>query len=143
MDGRMNREEAIHRLIEIRRYAGLGAVESEALEKGIQALMHSEEVDRICARLIREQPDIVNDSRWIPVEEHFPEIGKRVLVTAYGRVCYAMMTSVDGNDGRPIFRLQDSLKEGVVCETVSHEPYSKGRIDAWMPLPEPYKREVE
>jgi len=77
--------------------------------------------------------------KWIPVSEKLPEVNKRVLVTAYGRVCYAMMTSVDGNSGYPVFRLQDSLNERVVCETTVHSEWTTSRIIAWMPLPKPYR----
>ena len=82
-------------------------------------------------------------TRWIPVSERLPEINQRVLVTSYGRVCYAMMTSADGNSGYPIFRLQDSLNERVVCETTVHSEFTTSRITAWMPLPQPYKGESE
>lgn len=80
---------------------------------------------------------------WIPVSERLPEVNQRVLVTSYGRVCYAMMTSADGNSGHPVFRLQDSLNESVVCETTVHSEFTTSRIIAWMPLPEPYKAESE
>lgn len=80
---------------------------------------------------------------WIPISERLPEVNQRVLVTSYGRVCYAMMTSADGNSGHPIFRLQDSLNERVVCETTVHSEFTTSRIIAWMPLPEPYKAESE
>lgn len=79
-------------------------------------------------------------SDWIPISKKLPEINQKVLVTSYGRVCYAMMTSADGNSGHPVFRLQDSLNERVVCETTAHNPYTEGRIIAWMPLPEPYEK---
>lgn len=82
-------------------------------------------------------------SAWISVNERLPDVGQRVLVTSYGRVCYAMLVSVDGNNGYPIFKLQDSLNERVVCETTAHSEFTKGRIIAWMPLPEPYKAESE
>ncbi len=78
-------------------------------------------------------------SDWIPISKKLPEVGQKVLVTSYGRVCYAMMVSVDGSSGYPVFRLQDSLKERVVCETTVHSPYTEGRIIAWMPLPDPYE----
>lgn len=81
--------------------------------------------------------------RWIDVSEKLPEVNQRVLVTSYGRVCYAMMTSVDGNSGYPIFRLQDSLNERVICETTVHSEFTTSRIKAWMSLPEPYKAESE
>lgn len=77
--------------------------------------------------------------RWIPVNERLPELNERVLVTSYGRVCYAMMTSKDANCGYPVFKLQDSLNERVVCETTVHSEFTTSRIKAWMPLPEPYK----
>lgn len=82
-------------------------------------------------------------ARWIPISERLPEVNQRVLVTSYGRVCYAMMTSADGNSGHPVFRLQDSLNERVVCETTVHSEFTTSRIIAWMPLPEPYKAESE
>ena len=81
--------------------------------------------------------------KWIPVSERLPEVNQRVLVTSYGRVCYAMMISADGNSGHPVFKLQDSLNERVVCETTVHNKFTTSRITAWMPLPEPYKAESE
>lgn len=78
--------------------------------------------------------------KWIPCSEELPEVNQKVLVTAYGRVCYAQRTQRTEN-GYPVFRLQDSLYEKTVLETVSHGPYNTGRIDAWMPLPEAYQIE--
>lgn len=95
---------------------------SKALFMAIQALEHT---------------------RWIPVSEMLPEVNQRVLVTSYGRVCYAMMISADGNSGYPIFRLQDSLNERVICETTVHSEWTTSRITAWMPLPQPYTGESE
>ena len=91
---------------------------------------------------IRQLPSVTPQPRWIPCSERLPEVNQRVLVTSYGRVCYAMMISADGNSGYPVFRLQDSLNERVVCETTVHSEFTTSRIVAWMPLPEPYK-EVE
>lgn len=85
--------------------------------------------------------DALEQTSWTPVSERLPEIGKKVLVTAYGRTCYAMMISADENYGYPIFRLQDSLKERTVCETTAHSDMTSSRITAWMPLPEPYKQQ--
>ena len=94
--------------------------------------------------LIDDIKDIPSaEPRWIPVSERLPEVNQRVLVTSYGRVCYAMMTSADGNSGHPVFRLQDSLNERVFCETTVHSEFTTSRIIAWMPLPEPYKTESE
>ena len=79
---------------------------------------------------------------WVSINERLPEIGQRVLVTSYGRVCYGVLVSVDGNNGYPIFKLQDSLNERVVCETTVHSKMTTGRIVAWMSLPEPYKNKT-
>ena len=81
----------------------------------------------------------IDYSPWIPVSERLPEVNQRVLVTSYGRVCYAMMTSADGNSGYPVFRLQDSLNERVICETTVHSEWTTSRITAWMPLPPCYE----
>ena len=91
--------------------------------------------------VIAELPSVSTEKtgRWIPISERLPEVNQRVLVTSYGRVCYAMMTSVDGNSGYPIFRLQDSLNERVICETTVHSEFTTSRITAWMPLPKPYE----
>ena len=87
------------------------------------------------------------EPKWIPVSERLPELNKPLFVTAYHRVCYAHMISENGNYGYPVFRLHE-LKDsdrGWVQETISHEPYSMGRIDAWMyiDIPQPYKGESE
>ena len=96
-------------------------------------------------RINKLPPVIVAEKvgEWIPVSERLPEVNQRVLVTSYGRVCYAMMTSADGNSGYPIFRLQDSLNERVICETTVHSEFTTSRITAWMPLPQPYNAESE
>lgn len=49
--------------------------------------------------------------------------------------------SADGNNGHPVFKLQDSLDERVAYETTVHNEFTTSRIIAWMPLPEPYKAE--
>lgn len=85
--------------------------------------------------------EALEQTRWVPVSEKLPEVNQRVLVTSYGRVCYAMMTSADGNSGHPVFRLQDSLNERVVCETTVHSEFTTSRIIAWMPLPPSYQGE--
>ena len=87
------------------------------------------------------------EPKWIPVSKRLPELNRPLLVTAYHRVCYAHMISESGNYGYPVFRLHEirDSDRGWVQETISHEPYSKGRIDAWMyiDIPEPYKAESE
>lgn len=116
----MTREEAIKWLKTFKGCTGMAEL-SQAFDVAIKAL--------------KEQ------ARWIPVSERLPEVNQRVLVTSYGRVCYAMMTSADGNSGHPVFRLQDSLNERVVCETTVHSEFTTSRIIAWMPLPPSYQGE--
>lgn len=80
---------------------------------------------------------------WIPVSERLPELNRPLLVTAYHRVYYGHLISENGNYGYPVFRIHGlgDKNRDWVQETMSHGPYSLGRIDAWMYLniPEPYK----
>lgn len=80
---------------------------------------------------------------WIPVSEMLPELNRPLLVTAYHRVYYGHLISENGNYGYPVFRIHGlgDKNRDWVQETMSHGPYSLGRIDAWMYLdiPEPYK----
>lgn len=103
----------------------------------------SEDEARTCIEALEQQ----KTGKWIPVSERLPELNKPLLVTAYHRVCYAHMISESGNYGYPVFRLHEikDSDRGWVQETISHEPYSKGRIDAWMyiDIPEPYKVEPQ
>lgn len=115
---------------------------AEAFTEGeMRAVLSVARLDYLFDELYKRIDD--HNEGWIDVNKKLPRIGKRVLVTAYGRVCYAMLHSPDGNNGYPIFLLQDSLKERVVCETTVHNDLTTGRITAWMPLPEPYKAESE
>ena len=84
-------------------------------------------------------------SRWIPVSERLPEIKQHVLLSCYGRVIYGRMISEDGNSGYPVFEICDSVgeKRPIVLETTVHSEFTTSRIKAWMPLPQPYKRESE
>lgn len=116
----------------------------QTLEQTIEALEQTQMVDKSNFSMEQYKADLetaheCGKSNWIPVTERLPEINQKVLVTSYGRVCYAMMTSADGNFGYPVFKLQDSLKERVVSETTAHNEFTTGRITAWMPLPKPYK----
>lgn len=118
----------------------LPPVTPQLTEAEIQKMQETEqaEIEKAYELGKAEQPNT-----WIPVSERLPEVNQRVLVTSYGRVCYAMMISTDGNSGHPVFKLQDSLNEKVVCETTVHNKFTTSRITAWMPLPEPYKAESE
>lgn len=86
-------------------------------------------------------------NKWIPVSERLPELNRPLLVTTYHRVYYGHLISESGNYGYPVFRIHGlgDKNRDWVQETMSHEPYSLGRIDAWMYLdiPEPYKVEPQ
>lgn len=146
----MTREEAIKWLKTFKGCTGMAEL-SQAFGVAIEALEQEPcKEQEIYEKAYKEGYDkgwsdgnFIGANRWIPISERLPEVNQRVLVTSYGRVCYAMMTSVDGNSGNPVFRLQDSLNERVVCETTVHSEFTTSRIIAWMPLPEPYKTESE
>ena len=56
------------------------------------------------------------ESKWIPVSERLPKIGKRVLVT---------------------YNQEDKLK--VDTTTLDRHGFLIGVVTAWMPLPAPYE----
>ena len=95
----------------------------------------------------RDGCDFFDGDPWIPVSERLPELNRPLLVTTYHRVYYGHLISESGNYGYPVFRIHGlgDKNRDWVQETMSHEPYSLGRIDAWMYLdiPEPYKVESE
>lgn len=95
------------------------------------------------AEWLKELKQLRNQTRWIPVSERLPELNRPLLVTAYHRIYYGHLISESGNYGYPIFRIHGlgDKNRDWVQETMSHEPYSLGRIDAWMyfDIPEPYK----
>lgn len=64
--------------------------------------------------------------KWIPVTERLPEKHEEVLVTVAGEIVIAWLYL----DGR--WRSND-------CP----ETYLNDFITAWMPLPEPYRKETE
>lgn len=74
--------------------------------------------------------------RWIPVSERLPEIGQNVLIDTVG---YGLLTGK-----------YENTKYGDIEEGTFLTYYSLGsskivsvEVIAWMPLPEPYKQEVE
>ena len=86
-------------------------------------------------------------NKWIACSDRLPELNRPLLVTAYHRVYYGYLISKSGNFGYPVFRIHglSDKNRNWVQETMSHEPGSSRRIDAWMYLdiPEPYKQEVK
>ena len=67
-----------------------------------------------------EQPE----PQWIPCSERLPDVAQRVLLSGHGTVM--------------VGALHSSGKYSLEPTGISYV-YQKDDIDAWMPLPEPYK----
>jgi hypothetical protein len=70
----------------------------------------------------RDLPSVTPTTRWIPCSERLPEEGKEVLVCCYDT--YGKKITISRYKGE---------RYGFAC----------GLVSAWMPLPEPYKAEME
>ena len=66
---------------------------------------------------------------WIPVTERLPEVGKKILVFAYGNDTLTARMNRKTENGYPVFQ----------CNGIFLEMAKPGRITHWMPLPEPPK----
>ena len=62
--------------------------------------------------------------RWIPVSERLPDVAQRVLLSGHGQVMVGMLHSFGKYSLEPT-----GISYG----------YPKDDIEAWMPLPEPWK----
>ena len=75
----------------------------------------------------------IEPSRWIPVTERLPEIGKKVLVLAYSNDVLTARMQKQTENGYPVFE----------CNGIFLEMAKPGRITYWMPLPTPPKEETK
>lgn len=66
----------------------------------------------------------VQPVHWIPVSERLPDVGQRVLLSGHGEVMVGMLHSFGKYSLEP---------------TGISYIYPKNDIEAWMPLPEPWK----
>lgn len=107
------------------------------LPDGVSSLVYRDDDGREIVRKL--QPE------WIPVSEKLPPLRQHVLLSAYGRVIYGRLESEDGNSGYPLFYVCTSVGDSkpIYQETTVHSEFTTSRINAWMPLPEPYKGESE
>ena len=94
----------------------------------------------VCERvmeIIRSHMDEVNDtnvpSNWIPVEERLPEEGKEVLAQFVVRVRHT-----NGKVDEAVYIYPLHYEEG---KWKSFHGMPNGKVEAWKPLPEPYKGE--
>ena len=104
--------------------------------KYFQSLMFAtERAESIIGDIIRSHMDEVNDtnvpSNWIPVEERLPEEGKEVLAQFVVRVRYT-----NGKVDEAVYIYPLHYEEG---KWKSFHGMPNGKVEAWQPLPEPYK----
>ena len=72
-------------------------------------------------------PEKIIQTMWIPVTEQLPEVGKKVLVFAYGNDTLTARMQKRTENGYPVFE----------CNGIFLEMAKLGRITHWMPLPQP------
>ena len=73
---------------------------------------------------LEDLPPTQPAQRWIPVSERLPDVAHRVLLSGHGQVMVGMLHSFGKYSLEP---------------TGISYVYPKDDIEAWMPLPEPYK----
>lgn len=83
--------------------------------------------------IIRSHMDDVpdNDSGWIPVSERLPEEGKEVLAQFIVRVVHT------NNKVDEFVYIHTMYYENGAWKSFAGVP--NGKVEAWQPLPEPYK----
>lgn len=104
--------------------------------KYFQSLMFAtERAESIIEDIIRSHMDEVNDtnvpSNWIPVEERLPEEGKEVLAQFVVRVRHT-----NGQVDEMVYIYPLHYEEG---KWKSFHGMPNGKVEAWQPLPEPYR----
>lgn len=94
----------------------------------------------VCERVIEIIRSHMNDatdtnvpSNWIPVEERLPEEGKEVLAQFVVRVRHT-----NGKVDEAVYIYPLHYEEG---KWKSFHGMPNGKVEAWQPLPEPYKGE--
>ena len=116
----LTKKDAIHKLVDakgfLERYSNPHDKWTEAINIGIEAI-----------EIVMDQEE--QEPRWIPVEERLPEMYEVVMTTRHG-VVY------------PETRLTEYGWEWLYESGVDYWEETDD-IEAWMPLPEPYKAETE
>lgn len=87
----------------------------------------------LSANLIKLVAEYVKKCRWIPVEERLPELGEYVLISFSNFSVPAIGRYGEDEEGGAWF-IGDETES-----LVSQDMF----VNAWMPLPEPYRAEVE
>ena len=124
-------EELIKRLRETSMDFGQADHVSVMLLEAADAI---EELDAINQRQMMEIA-VLSKLKWISVTERLPEVGKNVLVFAYGNEITIGRMKRQTENGYHVF---------IICHGIARELARPGRITHWMPLPsapEPPKEE--
>lgn len=95
---------------------------NEAIETVVEAINNIEEAESSCG----------NDG-WIPVSEKLPEEGQDVLAQFVVRIVSA------NNEVREAVYIHVLYYENGAWQSFAGVP--NGKVEAWQPLPEPYKEE--
>lgn len=108
----------------IDRQAAIDALErcKEVYLNNLPTLVYKEDVRQAVMQLPSAQPE----QRWILCSERLPDVAQRVLLSGHGQVMVGMLHSFGKYSLEP---------------TGISYVYPKDDIEAWMPLPEPYKGE--
>ena len=111
--------------IEAKKKACLNVVKTEV---GLEVMVHIERYKGLCMaeEIIRGH---MNNGGWIPTEERLPETSANYLVSSDGAILYCQYSAV-----HKAFNVYDHFKRWQIKRT-------KIDVDAWMPMPEPYRPE--
>lgn len=88
-----------------------------------------------CKEIIRSHMDEVENDGWIPVEERLPEEGIEVLAQFTVRVVHI------NNEVDEVVYIHTMYCENGIWKSFAGVP--NGKVEAWHPLPEPYKEDKQ
>lgn len=106
--------------------------EFEAYDDTYDVVIHCESAEE------RERAiNILEDRQWVPCNDRLPESNTWVLLSFKNNKTVAIGQRIVENDGKDNFYLNDEEVGYIPCESMNMP------VNAWMPLPELYRREAE